>query len=217
VYTVVAEFGGRADHVTMLLGMPGVNTAPASPDAESVSIVGGDYDLYTGTILPLSVRVMRRGKREPVENPRIHWGSSDTDVAWVGQDGIVVVEGPGRVTITAEHGRMMGSKTFVVEQNPARRIVLDTNARDLRPLDTVEVRAEVWALGGQPVRNAYVNYGVIGHTAGATDGATILPGGRFVARKPGLYTIVAELGGIADTQTIMVREGGRDDQGTATR
>ena len=213
VYTVIAEFGGRADHVTMLVGMPGTATAPASPDVESFVIVAGDYDAYTETTLPLAARVMRRGAARPVENPRVHWASSDTDVAWVGQDGVVVFEGPGTVTITAEHGTTVAKRTFNVMRNPARRIVLDTNARDVHPSDTLRLRADVWTLGGQPVRNARVNYGVIGHTAGATDGGRVLDGGRFVATKPGLYTIVAELGGLADSQTIMVRPrafGGRD-------
>ena len=205
VYTVVAEFGGKADHVTMLIGMPGVTTTPATDDVESVEIDAGDYDAYVGTTLPLAARVMRHGAREPVANPRIHWGSSDTDVAWVGQDGVVVFEGAGTVTITAEHGKTVAQRTFVVLENPARRIVLDTNARNVHPADTLRIRADVWSLGGLPVRNARVNYGVVGHTPGALDGARILEGGRFIATKPGLYTIVAELGGLSDTQTIMVR------------
>jgi hypothetical protein len=213
VYTVIAEFGGKADEVTMLVGMPGTATAPATGEVESFVIESGEYTAYSGTTLPLAGRVMRRGEGRPVRNPRIHWASSDTDVAWVGQDGVVVFEGPGRVTITAEHGTAVAKRTFDVTPNPARRIVLDTNAKDVHPADTVRLRASVWSLGGQPVRNARVNYGVVGHTVGAVDGGRVLDGGRFVATKPGLYTIVAELGGLADSQTILVRprvSGNRD-------
>jgi hypothetical protein len=140
-----------------------------------------------------------------MDNPRMHWASSDEDVAWVGQNGVVVFTGPGRVTITGEHGKHAASKTFDVERNPAARLVMLANVREVFAADTVSLRTEIWARGGQMVRNPRVNYAVISRTSATAGGATVLEGGRFLAKTPGVYTIVAEFGGLADTRTIMVQ------------
>lgn len=204
VYTVLAEFGGVADRITMLIGMPGITTVLAAEDVTDMSIRSGDYTAFVGSTIPLSARIIRRGSETPMVNPRMHWESSDEDVAWVAQNGVVVFTGPGRVTITGEHGRRTATRSFDVERNPTARLVLLTNVREVYPLDTVTLRTEIWARGGQLVRNPRVNYGVIARTPNGTGAATVLEGGRFVAKSPGVYTIVAEFGGLADTRTILV-------------
>ena len=216
VYTVIAEFGGVADHVTMLLGRPGVTTEPAVDDVRSIDIESGDYQPFVGTAIPLSARVMRKGEKEPMVRPRLHWESSNTDVAWVAPNGVVVFDGPGKVTITVAHGTRTASRSFVVSRNPAARLVLGTNVRDVYVGDTVKVKTEVWARGAEMVRDARVHYGVISRSPETTGGATVLENGAFTATKPGVYTVVAEFGGLADTRTIMVlprsmaeRRGGR--------
>jgi hypothetical protein len=205
VYTVIGEFGGKADRITMLIGMPGINTDAAADDVADFELEGGNYAAFVGSNIPLSARVVPRGSKRPLRNPRVHWASSDEDVAWVGQNGVVVFTGPGRVTISAEYGKRTATRTFEVERNPAARLVLLTNVRDVHATDTVNLRTEIWARGGQPVRNARVTYAVIPRTPNTEGGATVLEGGRFVAKTPGVYTILAEFGGLADTRTIMVQ------------
>jgi hypothetical protein len=205
VYTVVAEFGGVADHLTMLIGQPGATLTPATTDVRSVSLDAGEYTAFVGTTIPLTATVMRKGQKTPVEQPRLHWRTSNDDVAWVAPNGVVVFEGPGRVAITVEHGTKTATHSFLVSRNPAAKLVLTTNVRDVFPGDTVGLRTEIWAPGGQPVRGARVNYGVIARSADAVGGATVLENGQFVATRPGIYTIVAEFGGLADTRTIMVQ------------
>ena len=205
VYTVVAEFGGVADHLTMLIGQPGVVSAPAANDVRSVDIAAGDYDAYVGTAIPLRATVFRKSQKTPVAQPRLHWRSSNEDVARVAPNGVVVFEAPGRVTITVEHGVKTAAHTFTVSRNPAARLVLSTNVRDVFPGDTVPLKTEIWARGAEMVRGARVNYGVIARSTDAIGGATVLENGSFVATRPGVYTIVAEFGGLADTRTLMVQ------------
>jgi len=205
VYMVVAEFGGVADHITMLIGMPGITVVPAAEEIQDMKIIGGDYSAFVGTTIPLSAKVLPRGSKSPLPTPRMHWASSDEDVAWVGQNGVVVFTGPGRVTITGDHGKHSAYKTFDVERNPAARLVMLTNVREIFVSDTVALRTETWARGGQLVRNPRINYAVIARTSDTPGGATVLEGGRFVAKTPGVYTIVAEFGGLSDTRTIMVQ------------
>ena len=204
VYTVVAEFGGVADHLTMLIGRPGVTTAPAAADVRSIDIEGGDYQAFVGTVIPLSARVMRKGEQEPMTRPRLHWESSNEDVAWVAPNGVVVFEGPGKVTITASHGVKSARRSFIVNRNPAARLVLASSTREVYVNDTVKVKTDIWARGAELVRDPRVNYGVIARGADTQGAATILESGHFVATRPGVYTIVAEFGGLADTRTITV-------------
>ena len=206
VYTVIAEFGGVADHLTMLIGQPGIVPTAAGTDVRSVDITAaGDYDAYVGTTIPLRATVYRKGEKTPVAQPRLHWRSSNEDVARVAPNGVVVFEAPGRVTITVEHGTKATSRTFTVARNPAAKLVLSTNVREVFPGDTVMLKTDIWARGAELVRGARVNYGVIARTSEAVGGATVLEDGSFVATRPGVYTIVAEFGGLADTRTIMVQ------------
>jgi hypothetical protein len=205
VYTVIAEFGGVADHLTMLIGQPGVVPNAASDDVRSVEIDAGDYAAFVGTTLPLKAAAYRKGQKTPVEKPRLHWRTSNDDVAWVAPNGVVVFDGSGRVTITVEHGTKTASHTFLVNRNPAAKLVLGMNVRDVFPGDTVALSTDIWARGGEPVRGARVNYGVIARNSASVGGATVLENGQFVASRPGVYTIVAEFGGLSDTRTIMVQ------------
>lgn len=204
VYTVIAEFGGVADHLTMLIGRPGVTTEPAVEDVRSVEIASSDYVAYVGTAIPLRAHVTRRGEKEPMVKPRLHWESSNDDIAWVATNGVVVFEGPGRVTITVAHGKKTATRSFLVSRNPAARLVLASTTREVFVNDTVKLRTDIWARGAQVVRNPRVNYGVIARSPETQGAATVLESGHFVATRAGVYTLVAEFGGLADTRTIMV-------------
>jgi hypothetical protein len=189
----------------MLIGQPGAAPAPATDDVRSVEIDAGAYSAYVGTAIPLKAIVFRKGQKTPVEQPRLHWRTSNDDVAWVAPNGVVVFEAPGRVAITVEHGTKTATQAFTVTPNAAAKLVLETNVREVYPGDTVALSTDIWARGSEPVRSARVNYGVIARTAGSAGGATVLEDGRFVATRPGVYTIVAEFGGLADTRTILVQ------------
>jgi hypothetical protein len=72
--------------------------------------------------------------------------------------------------------------------------------------DAVALGEKIWQKGGVPIRDARVNYGIVAHTSPPKpDAVEITENGVFIARRPGVYTIVAELGGIADQVTVVVR------------
>jgi hypothetical protein len=113
--------------------------------------------------------------------------------------------GEGKATITASRGGRTAQRSVAVSQNPAAKLVLRTVGRDVFPGDEVALRTEVWARGGQAVRNLRVNHAIVTATP---DAAAISEDGKFVANKPGVYTIVAETAGMADMTTIIVRDRG---------
>jgi hypothetical protein len=81
------------------------------------------------------------------------------------------------------------------------------DARDITTGEAVPLREQLWQKGGMPIRDARVNYGIVVHDRELPpDAARITEDRRFIARWPGVYTIIAELGGVSDQATIVVRE-----------
>jgi hypothetical protein len=203
VYLVVAEFGGRADLATIVVNPP-EPPRPNVPSARDVNIDGPDFDPYVGTIMPLSARVRLPRENDPLDGAVVTWTSSNPERAVVASNGTVVFLDDGRVTITAEAGGRRGTKGFNVQRNPAARIVIMSNAREIFPGDEVRLRTEVWARGGQPVRSARINYAVVSGGKPETD-AVVSEEGVFVAARPGVYTIIGEIAGLADKVTLTVQ------------
>ncbi len=232
VYTVVAECGGHADQATVVVREAAtsvaaladtapadetpVGAAPAVRPARLAAVVtratptarvrisDGGYYPYVNTSLVLEARVWFDGAREPDALAAPIWSTSDSTVAWVSREGVVVFRRAGRVSIVAQHGGRQASRAFLVQEHPAAHMVLNTNASDVRTGQPVRFREEVWQRGGIPVRDARVNYAIVsrGTTAGS---ATISDERVFVAREPGVYTVIATIGGLADKVTIVVR------------
>ncbi len=184
----------------------------AEPKTVRVELGKPRHAAYTGTSIPLGVTVWREKSRWPETDPNVTWSSSDPRVAWVSDRGVVTFIRDGRVKIAAQHGGVRSEHTFRVLNNPARRLVLTTDARGaVRTGDAVRLRTQVWGSGGQPLLDARPNYTVseIASVARATarsegPGAAIYDD-YFVASRPGVYTVISELAGTADRQTINVR------------
>lgn|SRR5215208_3407305 len=210
VYTVVAEFGGHA--ATMVVAVQGAEQGaayaaggPVSTTGKKLKIDAGDYFSYAGTSIPL---VARAGDASTVESAelasQIFWSSSDTTVAVVDQRGTVHFLTNGKVKITARWGDAQATESFNVEKNPVKRMVLRSNAKDVRTGEEVKLSTEIWGLGGYKIRNLRVTYAVVG----GVDGARISENGVFTANHPGTFTIVAEAGGLGEQLTFVVRENG---------
>jgi hypothetical protein len=145
--------------------------------------------------------------REESSGARIRWSSSDPSVASIAANGALVLHRPGRTTIRAEHEGESATRDIRVLPNPAGRIVLRSNTRDAAPGATVLLHADIWAPGAQLIRDARPNIAVIAHDAADEDIIPAVDGeGRFVPAKAGVYTVIAEIGGLASQTTITVRD-----------
>ena len=225
VYTVVAECGGHADQVVIVVREAPVVAVVApvvaavesrgrpmrmatfvtrAPATTKLRISDGGFEPYVNTALTLQARVWVGDAHEPDSLAMPLWTTSDSSIAWVSGEGVVVFRGPGRVTISAQHGGKRAARSFLVREHPAAHMVLNTNAADVRPGQAVKFREQVWQRGGTPVRDARVNYAIVGR-GDAVRGATISDDRIFVATQPGVYTVIATIGGLADKVTIVVR------------
>jgi hypothetical protein len=77
--------------------------------------------------------------------------------------------------------------------------------KDVKVGDRVRVQVDAWARGGSRVMDAPVTFAVAAASR-SSSGASISSDGVFVARAPGVYTIIAAVAGKGDRQTVLVRD-----------
>lgn len=159
---------------------------------------------YDGTTMTLKARVWTTEGRDT--SARVAWHSSDPQRAWVSQSGQVVFLAPGWVTITASHGGVLASRRFNVRWLPAVRLALRPSTADVTVGQPVRFRDEVWMPGAIPMVDARVNYAIIAHDAEEAVPATLTERRVFTATQPGVYTVIAEVGGVSDRFTLLVRD-----------
>lgn len=217
-YLVIAASGGISGHTAIRVlprSSPNIVSASANT-ARKVEIEDVNYEGITGTSIPLRATVGSGKSKQQLMEGEVLWSSSDTASAWVDALGVVTFRKNGRVTITALAGQKHATKKFNVQRETAARIALTVHTSDIRTGDTVKLREEVWQKGGNPIRRARVNYAVVAHGSNsATRLVSISDDRTFVASEPGVYTIIAELGGLAEQTTIVVR--GRGLAGVSLR
>lgn len=171
-----------------------------------VAIDDIDGEAYDGTTLALAARVWVNGQRRPDTTARVVWASRDTAKAYVTQGGRVVFLSPGWVTLTATHGGVTATRRINVRWHPAARLALRPGTPDVRVGQPVKFREEVWQPGGDKVADARVNYAIIAHGAPGPVPATMSEQRVFTAARAGVYTVIAEVGGVSDRFTMLVRE-----------
>ncbi|MEJ7810427.1 MAG: Ig-like domain-containing protein [Gemmatimonadaceae bacterium] len=207
LYTVIATVGGVADRATVVVKPRQPRARGAMEGAvRRIEIGNASYRPYIGTALALQADVWEQGGKSARADAPVLWTSSDPRVALVDPAGNIYFNGTGKVTVAAEYGGKRAERTFDVQRQPAAHVALTINSGDVRTGDAVKLRDEVWQRGGARVRDARVNYAVVGHRAdGSTIKATISDDRVFTPQEPGVYTIIAEIGGLAQQTTLVVR------------
>jgi hypothetical protein len=207
LYTVIATAGSVADKTTILVSPRQTSYAAApSPAVRRIEVEDVDYEPLVGTVFALTATVWTRDGQRRGADVGVTWTSSDPEIALVDEHGVVAFRKSGRVTISAQAGTERATRKFDVRRDGAAHLALTINTSDIRVGDAVRLREEVWQMGGAPIRNAHVNYAIVAHgNPAAATTATVSDDRVFTAREPGVYTIVAELGGLAEHTTIVVR------------
>jgi hypothetical protein len=176
-------------------------------ETHSVQIADLAFAPYAGTSVPLTATVITNGVATP--GASVTWESSNYAVAWVAPSGDVIFLRPGHVTLTARYATSQATRSFEVRDNPVERLALPVPARTPMVGDTVRFTARATSGHDGLITDAHVMYALTARGAERT-AASIGEDGAFVARAPGLYTIVATVGGVAATQSFEVRAGQSD-------
>lgn len=163
-------------------------------------------DAFEGTTLSFAARVWVSGQKGPDTTAQVVWGTRTPELAYVNQRGQVVFLAPGWATLTATHGGVTTTRRVHVWWHPAAHMALRPSTPDVRVGQPVKFREEVWQPGGEKVVDARVNYAIIAHGVTGPVPATMSEGRVFTAQRPGVYTVIAEVGGVSDRFTLFVRE-----------
>ena len=160
--------------------------------------------VWTGTRTPLAVRVI-----DEVGLTRdellVDYSSSAPEVASMDEFGHLLACAPGDCTIEARVAGLATSATIRVEENPARAIDLIVSRTQARTGDVLDFDAIVRDADGEALEGAPVAFSFeadLDDDLGPAASGQIDPDGRFVAARPGYYTIVARCGQLAAERTI---------------
>lgn len=202
-YTVLAEANGAASSRTIVVDAD----APAqqgAPAAQRVELSAPRFTAYVGTTIPLTATVKAAAAGDAMRGASVQWSVDRSDVATVSANGALTALAPGEVTITARAGTAAAQRKIPVYPNPTARVTISAYSHAVAPGDTVRVDVSAIAPGARAVRDASVAFGV--SEPGSRDGvhATITSDGRFVASRPGVYTVFAAVGNKADQESVLV-------------
>ncbi len=142
-----------------------------------------------------------------VRDEAVRWTSSDPAIATVDRFGVLAAHRPGQVTLTATAGGVDGSVRYTVAANPVTSMSLTASQEIGRTGDVIHFRASPLA-GASAVADIPVTYGVLSYPAPEAT-ADIAPAevdqkGRFVAYKPGIYTVTASVPGHTAHHTVEI-------------
>lgn len=185
------------------------------PELERLVFQEAPSRLYVGTRPRLKVEVFdSRGTRR--KDMPIEFKSSDERIAEVDSFGFMTLRSEGTVEITAVSDEVSVSLSQRVETNPTVSFALEASSETGRTGDVIRFTAIAKDARGLPVRGMPMQFAV----SAETDPAIIAPGasaqvaadGRFVAERPGIYTVIATTGAhsAAKEVTIVRRDVRRD-------
>jgi hypothetical protein len=141
------------------------------------------------------------------KNADVSLSSSDPSVASVDEFGRLHAKKPGSVTITASAEDTKTIWQTQVKAHPVTSIEINKDKSQIRTGDVVHFKANPMNQAGNTVNDVPVTYSFISKTdddLGEGTSGQIQPDGRFVANKPGLYTITAKSGTAMAEHTIRV-------------
>ena len=187
-----------------------VTTVPvtvAYPDVQSVSFGDVPRRVYRGTriVLPVEVVDVQGTLRE--EAP-VQVTSSQPEMASVDEGRRLHAHRAGEVTLTAESGGVRTERRIQVVANPVRRLELQGGKAEAQAGEVLDFAAAAYDAQSERVADAPVLYSLRADPEddrGAGASGQIDQRGRFVAEKPGLYTVVATSGPHTAVTDVRVR------------
>lgn len=190
-----------------------VTAEVAHPPLAAVAFREAPARVYAGTQVGLeAVATSTRGT--PRDDLAVAFESSDPAVASVDAHGLLHAHKAGTVTLTARAQRRSAQAQVEVVPNPTVRLVLEGGKEEVATGEVLHFEAVAYDAEGAPVEDVPVTYavahpatqnevagtmeaGVTASASGQVDGE-----GRFVAARPGRYTVIATTGDHAAQRTV---------------
>jgi len=181
-----------------------VRVRPA--EIAEVRFVGLPERIYVGTRSRVPVQVIDEiGLEREDVLPLLK--VSNPAVASIDGLGRIVAITPGELSLEATVEGVVHEATVLVVENPVRTLELSEPAARARTGDVLSFDALARDASGGVVEDAPIHFSVSSlpdDSLGESATGQIDPTGRFVAEKPGEYTIVATSGRLAATRTVRI-------------
>ena len=177
------------------------------PAITEVDVTRDPGSLYQGTtIRHRAIGLHPDGSPRP--DPQVTWRSSDPSIASVNRAGDVTAHSPGEVQITAEIEGVSASVTHEVAPIPASDFRIEATEEVVRTGDVIAFQTSAREDSGSEVNDLPVTWSFTYEPP--VDFETVEgPGqisddGRFVADRPGRFTILAQTGALSDRYVVDV-------------
>ncbi|MCH2450105.1 MAG: hypothetical protein MK198_08150 [Gracilimonas sp.] len=201
-YSVLAmRSGPREQRVTRQFNIE----VPYPPIAE-VQFKNVPENIYSKTTLDLHVDVI--DEMDLIrENPDLTITSDNQSVAMVSHGKLMALK-PGKVKITAESEGKKATLDLSIKNNPASSMVIENSETNIRTGDVITLNAKAMSGNGRVV-DVPITYSFIAQpedNLGQGAEGQISQEGKFVANKPGIFTLAARSGDAIAEQIIRVKD-----------
>ncbi|HBX64989.1 MAG: hypothetical protein CL670_05155 [Balneola sp.] len=176
------------------------------PPIAKVEFINVPSNIYSKTTTDLHLNVIDAMDLVR-ENPDLTITSDNQSVAMVSH-GKLIAQKAGKAKITATAEGKSATLNITVKNNPTASITIGNEETEVRTGDVINFNAKALGSNGNEV-NVPITYS---YTAQPDDdlgqGAEgqVSQNGKFVANKPGLFTLTARSGNVFEEQIIRVRD-----------
>ncbi len=172
-------------------------------DRIEISADGGRY--YVGVTLRHKATVIDQA--DDTRDVPVTWNTSDESVATVDRFGVFTAHAPGEVTLSAAAEGVVGRITYEVAANPVTSVAVEASQTRGRTGDVIHFTASA-SDGSATVDDIPVTFGLIADPDAIATAdfppAEVDGQGRFVAYKPGVYTVTASVPGRTAHATVEI-------------
>ncbi|MDE2752787.1 MAG: Ig-like domain-containing protein, partial [Gemmatimonadota bacterium] len=189
---------------TRISGTMTVTVAFPPLDRVEISRDGGRY--YTGVTMRHKATVIDRAD-DARDDVAVTWSTSDESVATVDRFGVFTAHAPGQVTLSASAEGVVGEITYEVADNPVTAMAVEASQSRGRTGDVIHFTATASSAGGT-VDDIPVTFGLMSDpdviATADIPPAEVDEQGRFVAYRPGIYTVTASVPGRTAHSTVEI-------------
>ena len=197
------EVMARALGPDRISGTMTVTVAFPPLDRIEISADGGRY--YVGVTLRHKATVIDQA--DDTRDVPVTWNTSDESVATVDRFGVFTAHASGEVTLSATAEGVAGRITYEVAPNPVTSVAVEASQTRGRTGDVIHFTASA-SDGSATVDDIPVTFGLIADPDAIATAdfppAEVDGQGRFVAYKPGVYTVTASVPGRTAHATVEI-------------
>ena len=189
---------------TRISGTMTVTVAFPPLDRVEISRDGGRY--YVGVTMRHKAAVIDRAD-DARDDVAVTWSTSDENVASVDRFGVFTAHAPGQVTLSASAEGVVGQISYEVADNPVTAMAVEASQSRGRTGDVIRFTATASSADGT-VDDIPVTFGLMSDpdviATADIPPAEVDEQGRFVAYKPGIYTVTASVPGRTAHSTVEI-------------